>query len=155
MSLHQQALIEQNMPLAMALYELLEENLQLHIRLENELVFSQHCQLETTRWPSSLYLAEHNKITDLLQQCRHRLQNPKTQNGNLKPWIIQTLDFQRTLKNVLEHHEEREEMTLLPELDKQLDKYLKTDLIKELNEQWHQATQKIQLKLKRLGIQAQ
>lgn len=31
-------------------------------------------------------------------------------------WIIQLLDDERTLKNVLEHHEEREEKGLLPEL---------------------------------------
>lgn len=31
-------------------------------------------------------------------------------------WIIQLLDDERTLKNVLEHHEEREEKGALPEL---------------------------------------
>lgn len=31
-------------------------------------------------------------------------------------WIIQLLDDERTLKNVLEHHEEREEKGMLPEL---------------------------------------
>lgn len=31
-------------------------------------------------------------------------------------WIIQLLGDERTLKNVLEHHEEREEKGMLPEL---------------------------------------
>lgn len=143
--LHQEALIEQDLARALARYEVFHALLRAHIELENRELLPLHARVEQPRWRTQVYALEHDKILDLAEKLHERLRQAATdpaavscgakagpRAGNAaaaaladavvapdqarRRWIIHLLDDERTLKNVLEHHEEREEKGMLPEL---------------------------------------
>lgn len=183
--LHQESLIEQDLPEALARYATFHDCLRAHIELENRELLPRHEQVVQPRWRTQVYALEHDKILELAEKLHERLRqavaagdavavattgagvHDVTAAGTAahaatgagpavhaaaKPgaaahaatgtaagaasaiapgagtmldaapgqarrrWIIQLLDDDRTLKNVLEHHEEREEKGMLPEL---------------------------------------
>lgn len=143
--LHQEALIEQDLALALARYEEFLLLLRAHVGMENRDVLPLHAQVQQPRWRTQVYALEHDKILELAEMLHERLRKATTDPavmfcgeetrphaGNAaaaalddvvadpgparRRWIIRLLDDERTLKNVLEHHEEREEKGLLPEL---------------------------------------
>ena len=115
--LHQEALIEQDMVEALARFEVFHARLRAHIELENCELLPLHEALPTPRWRTQVYALEHDKILELAAKIHERLQSPVLKRGQAqRRWIIDLLDSERTLKNVVEHHEEREEKGMLPEL---------------------------------------
>lgn len=116
--LHQEALIEQDLAAAQARYAAFLERLRAHIDVENRELLPRHEKLAQPRWRTPVYALEHDKILALAGRIEARLQAPAPAPGQARRrWIIQLLDDERTLKNVMEHHEEREEKGLLPELE--------------------------------------
>lgn len=115
--LHQEALIEQDMAEALARFEAFHARLRAHIELENCELLPLHEALLTPRWRTQVYALEHDKILELAEKIHERLRSPLFEKGQAqRRWIIDLLDSERTLKNVVEHHEEREEKGMLPEL---------------------------------------
>lgn len=115
--LHQEALLEKNLPLALQLLTLFEQQISHHILFENNhlLPLHQECVTEP-RWGSHVYEAEHKKIISLLRGIQQQLQTLINSSFDRRD-IIELLDQEKTLKGVIEHHEEREESALLPELE--------------------------------------
>lgn len=125
--LHQEALIEQDLPAALARYEAFHACMRAHIAFENSELLPRHAQLAGPRWRTQVYALEHDKILELAEKLHQRLRQAVAGTAGegaaaawpapaRRRWIIQLLDDERTLKNVLEHHEEREEKGMLPEL---------------------------------------
>lgn len=121
--LHQEALIEQDLPGALARYEAFHACMRAHIEFENGELLPRHAQVAQPRWRTQVYALEHDKILELAEKLHERLRQAVAEGGaaamhakGRRRWIIQLLDDERTLKNVLEHHEEREEKGMLPEL---------------------------------------
>jgi hypothetical protein len=114
--LHQEALLIQDRALSLSFLRLFKQVLMEHIDLEDTLLLTRHKTLITDpQWATRIYEEEHNKIKTMLKELFVRLnQTPMT---NQRRWIIEILDYEKLLKNVLEHHEEREEQGLLKELD--------------------------------------
>lgn len=133
--LHQEALLEQQFPLAKQLLHWFTELLDQHIELEDGLLFPAHQGLsEEVRWQTSLYSHEHQKLRQLLLELTLRfnaLHAAPSRRG-----LLALLDYQRTFKNVLEHHEEREEIALLVELDLQLEHTQRQRLLQQISQQW-------------------
>lgn len=116
-ALHQEALLEKNLPLAQQLLNLFEQQIRHHILFENNHLLPLHNDcVSAPRWGSHVYEAEHKKIISLLQGIGQQLQN-LINTGCTRRDIIELLDQEKTLKGVIEHHEEREESSLLPELE--------------------------------------
>lgn len=114
---HQEALVEQNMGAALTRYEIFHERLCAHIALENAELLPRHESVEAPRWRTQVYALEHDKILALAAKILARMQHPVIEPGpEQRRWIIALLDEERVLKNVVEHHEEREEKGMLPEL---------------------------------------
>jgi hypothetical protein len=91
------------------------------------------------RWPASLYSSEHDKVQELLKKIECRLlslRDDRLSGKAMRRGIIALLDEQKTLKGVCEHHQEREEVGLLPELDKLTDTQWRTGIIKPFLEEW-------------------
>lgn len=125
--LHQEALIEQDLAAALARFDAFHERLRAHIELETRELLPLHEALAQPRWRTQVYALEHDKILALAAKIHERLRHPALEAGAgegpkpapdqaLRRWIIHLLDDERTLKNVVEHHEEREEKGMLPEL---------------------------------------
>lgn len=133
--LHQEALVAMDFELAMDIWCLFGDLLQSHIDTENSLLFPAFdLQCVDVRWPVSLYLHEHHKISSLLHQVETRLQ--ALQAKPTRRGVVNLLDYQRSFKNVIEHHEEREEIALLKELQAQVSANLLADLMLGLQAAW-------------------
>lgn len=113
--LHQEALVAMDFQLADKIWQLFSDLLRSHIEAENTRLFPLAERLCTqARWPVSLYLHEHNKIISLQHEVAARLQTLYAKPS--RRGVVMMLDYQRSFKNVIEHHEEREEIALLKEL---------------------------------------
>lgn len=126
--LHQEALLVQDLPLAISFLRLFKSLINTHIEWEESHLLQLHEDLvDEPQWKTLIYREEHGKIRDLLKEVFVRLnQTPVTNN---RRWTIEILDYERVFKNVLEHHEEREEKGLLIELDHFLKKHQQDKLI--------------------------
>lgn len=114
--LHQEALLVQDRALSLSFLRLFKQVLLEHIDLEDTLLMTRHTSLvDDPQWATRIYEEEHNKIRAMLKELFVRLNQAPVINQ--RRWVIEILDYERLLKNVLEHHEEREEQGLLKELD--------------------------------------
>ncbi|MBL4607180.1 MAG: hypothetical protein JKY01_05050 [Pseudomonadales bacterium] len=133
----QEALIEQRFELANQILSHHQALLFAHIQLENSLLLPLHEKVSKPRWASSLYQLEHDKILTLLSRAQEKLfaaqQDSKRSQRRL---AIELLDYQRTLKGVLDHHEQREEQGLIPELLSIISPAEENVLAKQLETQW-------------------
>jgi hypothetical protein len=135
--LHQEALLLTKLPLARTLFSAWK-NLQIaHLNFENDYLLTELETLEETRWPHTLYLHEHKKVINLLNKAEHSLKelaleelslddgkgntNKTHVSGKLfRRRLIELLEQHKSLKNVLEHHEQREQQGMLIELENHL-----------------------------------
>lgn len=118
---HQEALIEQDMAAALSHYAAFERMLQAHIALEDSQLLPLHAQLPKTQWRTLVYSAEHEKLLQVAQLIGQRIAAPLPAEKSARlRHIIKLLDEERSLKNLVEHHNEREEKGMLPELDPSL-----------------------------------
>lgn len=125
--LHQEALLLQNIDLAKEVYALFRSVIESHIHTENDLLFplfERYCSNSDSadkkaRWPIMLYQKEHDKLVDMLDKSQAMLDKliDYPEGRARRRATLSVLEYQKALKNVVEHHEEREEMALLPELD--------------------------------------
>ena len=113
---HQQAVVERDAGLAAGFWQLHRAMLRLHVELEDAHLLAAHAQaaLQPT-WATAVYLAEHRKLLAMadaigaeIAGCGGRVLQRRE--------VIAVLDRQRSFKNLIEHHEDREEKGLLPEL---------------------------------------
>lgn len=114
---HQEALLEQDLPRAQARYAAFHTLLKSHIALEDSQLAPLHQQLPNPQWRPLVYAAEHEKILQIAQIMAKRIATPlPTEHSARLRHIIGLIDEQRSLKNLVEHHNEREEKGMLPEL---------------------------------------
>ena len=113
--LAQQALVEKDRDLALQFWRLHVAMLSIHIAIEDDcLSLVPAEEYKQWRWPATLYLAEHAKIKKFGRTVEARLKAlPEVLTASQ---IIAEIDFQRSYKNLLQHHEEREEIALLQEM---------------------------------------
>jgi len=140
--LHQEAVVLAKFEPAVELLGCFGELHQFHMDFENEKLLPALTELgDPGRWPASLYSSEHDKVQELLQQAGRRLlslHEARLSSRETRRGIIVLLDEQKTLKGVCEHHQEREQVGLLPELDKLADTQWRTRIIKPFLEEWAQ-----------------
>ncbi len=121
-TLAQEALIEKQCKLAFDIFATFSKVQQTHLSFENNHLLPKLALVEDCKWPHTLYLHEHNKIEQLLAKALANIKLGYHLNGSeYRRWLIATLDDQKTLKGVLEHHEAREEQGMLQELELNLD----------------------------------
>ena len=114
---HQEALLEQDWGKAQERYTAFHTLLLSHIALEDSVLVPLHQQLTKPQWRTLVYTAEHDKVREIAQIMADRIAAPKPEDKQQRlRWIIKLLDDERSLKNLLEHHNEREEKGMLPEL---------------------------------------
>ena len=140
--LQQEAVIQAKLEAAITLLGCFGELHQFHMDFENEQLIPALTELgDPGQWPASLYSSEHDKVQELLQKAGRRLlslHEARLSSREMRRGIIILLDEQKTLKGVCEHHQEREQVGLLPELDKLADTEWRTRTIKPFLEEWSQ-----------------
>lgn len=138
--LHQEALVQLRPDAAVELLESYRQCLLLHMRFEEEDVFTAYAALEEQgRWPASLYVHEHAKILQLLAACDDTLAQLRDRcsgANEMRRAVIALLDQESRLKALRDHHETREEQYLLPILEAQLPPSLNPSRVDELQARW-------------------
>lgn len=129
----------QDLPLACEWFDLFKAVLMGHIQQENEALLPRFEALGLKgQWPLLVYQKEHEKIAQLLDKTSAMLTRlPAGPHAEGRRNILAVLEYQRTLKNVIEHHEEREEKGMLPELDGALPEAERLLLAEQCHAVWH------------------
>lgn len=139
--LHQEAVLLGRFDEAMQLLICFENLHHLHMTFEDEkLIPKLHKLGNRGRWPASLYTDEHGKVKELLRKTKSKLSslgNRRLSNQASRREIIDFLDRERTFKGLCEHHQEREETGMLPELDKQTSEEWRAAIIEPFLKEWN------------------
>lgn len=109
---HQECLLLGEDILAMQAYDAFMSYLQKHIQFENQYLLND-MRLNDGRWPLEVYRKEHDKLDAMLVRLSQMLVDYQRLQGRRKRLaLLELLDYEQTLRHVMEHHEEREEMDL-------------------------------------------
>lgn len=157
--IHQECLLEQELEWAQQSFDLYCRLMQAHIEVENNIIFPLWRQLLDTqdkaqvKWPFVIYQKEHEKLLKMLAKAQSFLDQcrvPALTRQARRRAILQALEYQRSLKNVAEHHEQREEQGLLPELQQALSLPQSQDLISQCNAIWQPGIEQADLLMQQL-----
>jgi hypothetical protein len=139
--LHQEAVLIGKFDDAIQLLNCFKELHHIHMTFEDKQLIPKLEELgDRGRWPASLYSSEHNKIQELLQKAEDRLLALKKSHLGgkiIRRDIITFIENEKVFKGVCEHHQEREEAGLLPELDKQADLKWRANIIDPFFNEWN------------------
>jgi hypothetical protein len=139
--LHQEAVLLGRFYEAMQFLDCFKELHHLHMGFEDEKLIPTLDGLgDDGRWPASLYTNEHAKVQELMGKTENdflSLSNGRLSNKDFRRRIISFLDEERTFKHLCEHHQEREEAGMLPELDKQTDTKWRVSVIGPFLKEWN------------------
>ena len=123
--LHQECLLEGELEQALVVLRGFNTCHTLHMEYEDTLLLPAYAQLPNPgRWDATLYEKEHQKIIDLytkLVNALVELEQQPPSGKQLRRTIIHFLDREKSFKGLCEHHQEREEASMLLELDTQKD----------------------------------
>lgn len=138
--LHQEAVLLGRFDEAIKLLNCFKELHHLHMGFEDEKLIPKLDELGNRgRWPASLYTDEHAKVRELMEKTEDNLlslSKGKLSNKDLRREIIAFLDKEKTFKGLCEHHQEREEAGMLPELDKHTDTKWRASIIEPFLKEW-------------------
>ena len=139
--LHQEAALLGRFDEAMQLLHCFKELHHLHMGFEDEELIPKLDGLsDQSRWPASLYADEHAKVQELMGKTENdllSLSKGRLSNKDFRRRIISFLDKERTFKRLCEHHQEREEAGMLPELDRQTDTKWRLSVIGPFLREWN------------------
>lgn len=124
--LHQESLLLSEPELALESFRHYSHCLSHHIDIEETYLLPELSRLndatgQSFRWRAELYFAEHRKLEALLAECERTLREfaaswPALSASARRRASIRQLADEHALTHVAEHHEEREEIALFPEL---------------------------------------
>ena len=138
--LHQEAVLLGQIDDAVRLLDCFAELHHLHMGFEDEKLIPRFAALDYRgRWPASLYSDEHAKVQELLKKTENNLRSlsiGQRSRKALRREIIGFLDNEKTFKGLCEHHQEREESGMLPELDEQTDALWRASIIEPFLKNW-------------------
>lgn len=117
--LHQEALLECDLPLARSRFDDYEAALAAHLRLEEERLLPVYRRAgRIPGGPEEFFTGEHRKLRALLERCRLLLDEALRDPVPDRRAIIRLFDLEATFKSLTEHHHQREENILFPALDR-------------------------------------
>jgi hemerythrin-like domain-containing protein len=138
--LHQEAVLLGRFDDAIRLLNCFKELHHLHMDFEDERLIPRLDELgDRGRWPASLYTDEHAKVRDLMKKTENNLlslSRARLSNKDLRREVIYFLDKEKTFKGLCEHHQEREEAGIFPELDRLTDTKWRTSIIEPFLTEW-------------------
>lgn len=115
---HQECLLLNHDDYAVRSFQVFSHFLTRHIYFENKhlLAYLQQ-QAVATQWPLAVYQKEHEKLLVMLEKNhRYLLDYVQMQGREKRLALLELLDVQRSLRQLMEHHDEREEKDLLLKL---------------------------------------
>lgn len=154
--LHQETVLLGRFDDAVLLFNSYSELHDLHKTFEDEILIPKFSEIGNHgRWPASLYMLEHDKILDLMEKTENyliQLGDLQPDSRNLRRNIIAFLDREKTFKGYCEHHQDREEQGLLPELDNLTDSAWRTGIIGPFVKDWENCVKRNMLLINKLDL---
>jgi len=139
--LHQEAVLLGRCDAAVQILNCFKELHHLHMEFEDKKLIPKLDGLgDRGHWPASLYTDEHAKIQELMGKTENdllSLSKSRLSNKDFRRRIISFLDKERTFKGLCEHHQEREESGMLPELDAQTETKWRASVIRPFLKEWN------------------
>jgi hypothetical protein len=140
--LHQEALVQGHLEDAISILLAYNACHTLHSEFEDDVLIPAYANLEAQgKWNATLYEQEHQKINDLysrIEQDLVCLSQQSLEPSQSRRNIIHLLDREKSFKGLCEHHQEREEASLLVELDQQLDCEWREETANLFSSRWKQ-----------------
>ena len=105
--------------LARAAWQRFEARLRAHIRFEDEQLiplFAERVQPAPTGCSQELLDAEHRKLERLLERCSNSAERHLNEARTDPASLLHLIEDQRGLREVLEHHDQRERAAFFPAL---------------------------------------
>lgn len=117
--LHQESLLDQDLPQALEGFDRYERELREHIRFEEEELMPIYRRAgRIPGGPEEFFTGEHLKILEMLGRCRAQLVELLTSSIGDRHGIIRLFDLESALKSLIDHHHSREESLFFPALDR-------------------------------------
>jgi len=117
--LHQEALLALDVEVALERLKRFEDELRAHMRVEEDLLLPVYARAGRIRGgPVEFFTGEHKKMLELLARFTERLEELRRNRANLRRGIIDLFDQEAVFKQLMQHHDSREESILYPTLDK-------------------------------------
>lgn len=111
--------------------------LSLHMRHEEELLLPVYCREQPPqRFPLVLFTGQHQRMRELLANVRQRLAGLASNARTTTREIIELMDYERTYKHLVEHHDGAERAALFPTLDRLLSADEQRRLIEPCAAEW-------------------
>lgn len=131
--MHQEALLTQDLSLALELLEKVDERQREHIRVEEEVLLPVYERVG--RIPGGkpeYYINEHRKMLAILDGFKEALPRLIEKSPGERRWeIVELFDEGYWFKRLLEHHDKREENILYPVLDRVTSEEERKELLKK------------------------
>lgn len=117
---HQEALLDCDLELARRTLRTFRALLLKHIDEEERVLMPVYKSLAgaTGQLGAGLLHGDHRKLTALVAELEQKLEALDEKQPQLKRKVLAMLDEERTLKHVLEHHDQRERRMFFPVLDR-------------------------------------
>ncbi|MCS6777988.1 MAG: hemerythrin domain-containing protein [Chloroherpetonaceae bacterium] len=129
---HQEALLAQDLPLALQVLHDYIERLHQHMQAEEDILLPVYRRAGPVMGgDEELFRAEHRKIRALLQHFVERVEAIQRAPENLRRQVLSLLDEQAAYKNLLLHHELREHNLLFPALDRVTQEAERIELLRQ------------------------
>jgi len=115
---HQEALLDLDIPLAAASLRRFGEALRHHIQVEEDILLPIYQQAPPPPGGATeLFRGEHRKLCEFLDRFEQLLALMQDRPADLKRRILHLYDLQASFKNLMEHHDLREKNIFYPTLD--------------------------------------
>ncbi|HLF83994.1 MAG TPA: hemerythrin domain-containing protein, partial [Blastocatellia bacterium] len=113
--LHQEALLVLDVGLALARLKQFERELRAHMRVEEDLLLPVYARAGRIQGgPAEFYTDEHKKMLEFLARFTKTLEELEPNLVNLKRAIIELFDEQALFKQLMQHHDMREQNIFYP-----------------------------------------
>jgi len=115
---HQEALLALDVELAQASLKQFEGELRAHMQVEEVLLLPVYARAGRIKGgPPEFYTGEHKKMLEFLARFNERLEVLRATPAALKRGIIELFDQEAVFKQLIQHHDMREQNLLYPTLD--------------------------------------
>ena len=116
---HQEALLKQDVRLALERLDVYETKLLAHMKLEEEQLLPLYARAGSIPGgPAEFFTGEHKKMREFLLRFRATLLRLDLPDPNITRALISLFDAEAAYKSLTEHHEMREHNLLYPTLDR-------------------------------------
>ncbi|MEW6208852.1 MAG: hemerythrin domain-containing protein [Acidobacteriota bacterium] len=128
--LHQEALLDMDLPLASSRLREFETALLAHMRNEEELLLPVYARAGRIAGGSrEMFTGEHKKMVEFISRFHRRLEEMSDSPADVKRRILGLLFDEAMFRMLMEHHDSREQNILYPMLDKVTTEEEKRDLL--------------------------